>query len=88
MRIKTIEQLNELCDNIYIAHTKVQINKFLNTTTHNIYININEFTNLLQNDYIMKVLYSAFKQHDCLEISLGASNGMFTIGLHMSILLY
>ena len=88
MRIKTIEQLNELCDNIYIAHTKVQINKFLNTTTHNIYININEFTNLSQNDYIMKVLYSAFKQHDCLEISLGASNGMFTIGLHMSILLY
>lgn len=88
MRINTLQQLDDLCDNIYIAHTKVQINKFLKTTTHNIYININEFTNLSHNDYIMKVLYSAFKVHNCLEITLGASNGMFTIGLHMSILYY
>ena len=86
MRVNTIQQLKDLCDNIYIAHTKVQINKFLKNTTYNIYINIKEFTKLLHNDYIMKVLYSAFKQHNCLEITLGASNGMFTIGLHMSVL--
>lgn len=88
MRINTIEQLNELCDNIFIAHTEVQINKFLKDVTYNINININEFTKLSNNDYIMKVLYTAFKQHECLEITLGASNGMFTIGLHMSMLYY
>ena len=85
MRIKTIEQLYDFCDDIFISSSRVAIVKFDcgNRIVMNEYIN--DLTRLSQDLYIMKVLESAFKEHNVLELTFGASFNDFTIVLHMDL---
>lgn len=85
MRIKTIEELYNFCDDIFISSSRVAIVKFDcgNRIVMNEYIN--DLTRLSQDLYIMRVLESAFKEHNVLELTVGASFNDFTIILHMDL---
>lgn len=85
MRINTMHDLEIICRSIYLFSSKLRINKFYIDHTYTIDITIDEFTYVIQNHYIYQVLVSAFKEHNGLDITLGASCDRFTIALHMNI---
>lgn len=85
MRIKTIEQLYNFCDDIFLSNSLVDIVKFENNQRVAIRKHVYNFIHLVQDKYLMKVLESAFKEHNVLELSFGASFEKFTIILHMDL---
>ena len=85
MRVKTLEQLYLLCDDIYFANSKVRIIKFENAGHSEIHMTIDRLTTLAQCEYLYKVLVSAFKKCNVLELTFGATSDIFTIILHMNI---
>lgn len=85
MRIKTIEQLYNFCDDIFLSNSIVDIVKFENNQRVAIRKQVHNFIHLVQDKYLMKVLESAFKEHNVLELSFGASFEKFTIILHMDL---
>lgn len=85
MRIKTIEQLYNFCDDIFLSNSLVDIVKFENNQRVAIRKQVYNFIHLVQDKYLMKVLESAFEEHNVLELSFGASFEKFTIILHMDL---
>lgn len=85
MRIKTIEQLHQFCDDVFLSNSTIAIVKFENNQRIVISKKVDNFIRLLQDEYLMKVLVSAFKEHNVLELSFGASFEKFTIILHMDL---
>lgn len=85
MRIKTIEQLYNFCDDIFLSNSIINIVKFENNQRIVIRKQVDNFIRLVQDKYLMKVLESAFKEHNVLELSFGASFEKFTIILHMDL---
>lgn len=86
MRVKTLEQLYLLCDDIYLANSKVRIVKFENEGhTTDISMTIHRLTPLAQCEYLYKVLVSAFKKRNVLELTFGSASNIFTIILHMNL---
>lgn len=87
MRIKTLEQLYNFCDDIFLSNSIIDIVKFENNQRVRISKKVDNFIRLVQDDYLMKVLVSAFKENNVLELSFGASFEKFTIILHMNLCL-
>lgn len=85
MRIKTIEQLYNFCDDIFLSNSIIDIVKFENNQRVAIRKQVDNFIHLSQDKYLMKVLESAFKEHNLLELSFGVSFDKFTIILHMDL---
>lgn len=85
MKIKTLEQLYYLCDDIYLSHSKVDIVKFYGDKNITISQEVNELSMLTMCEYLYKVIVNAFKEHNGLHITFGSSNNKFTIILHMNI---
>lgn len=85
MRIKTIEQLYNFCDDIFLSNSIVDIVKFENNQRIAVRKQVDKFIHLAQDEYLMKVLKSAFKEYNVLELSFGASFEKFTIILHMDL---
>lgn len=85
MRIKTIEQLYQFCDDIFLSKSIIDIVKFENNQRIKISKKVDNFIRLVQDDYLMKVLVSAFKENNVLDLSFGASFEKFTIILHMDL---
>lgn len=85
MRVKTLEQLYLLCDDIYLANSKVRIIKFENEGHYEINMSIDRLTTLAQCEYLYKVLTSAFKKCNVLELTFGSTSNIFTIILHMNL---
>lgn len=85
MRIKTIEQLYNFCDDIFLSNSIIDIVKFENNKRIAIRKQVDTFIHLAQDEYLMKVLKSAFKEYNVLELSFGASFEKFTIILHMDL---
>lgn len=85
MRVKTLQQLYLLCDDIYLANSKVRIIKFENEGHYEINMTIDRLTTLAQCEYLYKVLVSAFKKRNVLELTFGATSNIFTIILHMNL---
>lgn len=85
MKIKTIEQLYQFCDDIFLSKSNIDIVKFENNHRIVIHKKVDNFIRLVQDAYLMNVLVSAFKENNVLEISFGASFEKFTIILHMDL---
>lgn len=85
MRVKTLEQLYLICDDIYLANSKIRIIKFENEGHTEVNMTIDRLTTLAQCEYLYKVLVSAFKKCNVLELTLGSTNNIFTIILHMNL---
>lgn len=85
MKIKTIEQLYQFCDDIFLSKSNIDIVKFENNHRIVIHKKVDNFIRLVQDAYLMNVLLSAFKENNVLEISFGASFEKFTIILHMDL---
>lgn len=85
MKIKTIEQLHQFCDDIFLSKSNIDIVKFENNHRIVIHKKVDNFIRLVQDAYLMNVLESAFKENNVLEISFGASFEKFTIILHMDL---
>lgn len=87
MRIKSLEQLHQFCDSIYIANSKVRIVKFEDEGQTKIEMTIGRLTTLEHCEYLFRVLESAFKKRNVLDLSIGSSYDIFTIMLHMNLAL-
>lgn len=85
MRVKTLEQLNVLCDDIYLANSNVRIIKFENEGYTEVNMTVDRLTTLARCEYLYKVLVSAFKKCNVLELTFGSTNNIFTIILHMNL---
>lgn len=85
MRIRTIEQLYNFCDDIFLSNSIIDIVKYKNNQRIRISKKVDNFIRLVQDDYLMKVLITAFKEHNILELTFGASFEKFTIILHMDL---
>lgn len=87
MKVKTLEQLYLLCDDIYLSHSKVDIVKFYDDKHITISQEVKELSILTMCDYLYKVIVNAFKEHKGLNITFGSSYNKFTIILHMNLAL-
>lgn len=85
MKIRTIKQLYNFCDDIFLSHSNVEIVKFHDNMYVKIKAHIDDLIRLSQHKYLMKVLESAFKEYNILELTFGASFEKFTIILHMDL---
>ena len=85
MRIKSIEQLYNFCEDIFISNSNIDIVKFKDLKRTAIHMKVHNLTRLSDDLYLMKVLESAFKEYNVLEITLGSSFDKFTIILHMDL---